>query len=121
MKMSIPIRSGHAAQTAVTQLATEERKNAARVGSSCLPVSRTAAVSHVHMKLTNLASAATAHVQSMQIAGGAAALVQTTQTANAAAVAERIQLVSITKASAAEALSMNHVSQELQEWFSKWI
>lgn len=49
-------------------------KQKACIGTSCLPVSRTAAVSHIHMK-TNLAHAAIAHAQSMQIAGGAAALV----------------------------------------------
>lgn len=81
---------------------------------------RTAAVSHVRTKKTNLASAATARVQSMQIAGGAAALVQMTQAANAAAVVKRIQRASIMKASAAEAMSMNHITQEHQELFSKW-
>lgn len=83
-------------------------------------MSKTAAVSHVRTKKTNLASAATAHVQNMQIAGGAAALVQMTQTANSAAAVERIQHVSIMKARAAEALLMNHIAQEHQELFSKW-
>ena len=72
------------------------------------------------MKKTNLVSAATAHVQSTQIAGGAAALVQMTQTANAAAAVERIQHVSIMRASAAEALLLNHFTQEHQELFSEW-
>lgn len=89
MKMGISVWSGHSTQAAITCLAAAEEKNAAYVGASYLATSRTAAVSHVHMKKTNLASAATAPVQSMQIAGGAAALLQVTQTANSAAAVKR--------------------------------
>lgn len=83
-------------------------------------MSRTAAVSHVHMKKTSLASAATAPVQSMQIAGGAAALLQVTQTANSAAAVKRTQDVNITNASASEALFMSRITQEHRELFRKW-
>lgn len=116
--MDVPFQFALASQIAFTWLATAERKNAAYVGASYLPASRTAPVSHVHMKKTNLISAATAHVQSTQIAGGAAALVQITQTANAAAAVERIQHVSTMQANAAETPSTN--SQDHQQLFSKW-
>lgn len=117
--MDVPFQFAHASQIAFTWLATAERKNAAYVGASYLPASRTAPVSHVHMKKTNLISAATAHLQSMQIAGGAVALVQMTQTANAAAAAERIQHVSTMQANAAEIPSVEN-SQDYQQLFSKW-